>query len=99
MLVRHGSVLFLDVVPEFPGCEFVTGHGIGGVDIYIGVLTDVKGCAAACFTRSRTDLAINGATVDAATGKSCYCEKTMTGSNFVATWRTCQFGNGRLFDD
>ena len=40
-----------------------------------------------CLTKMRNGKLANGVTVDAATGKSCYCEYGQTGRNGSGSWK------------
>ena len=40
-----------------------------------------------CLTKRRNGKLANGVTVDAATGKSCYCEYGQTGRNGSGSWK------------
>eukprot|EP00795_Rhopilema_esculentum_P015293 gene15293-6507_t len=63
------------------------GDGTGGSEVNIGKVTNAAECVAKCSSRKKNGKLANGATVDAATQKRCYCEFGQTGRNSAASWR------------
>ena len=63
------------------------GDGTGGSEENIGKVTNAAECVTKCFSRKRNGKLANGATVDAATGKTCYCEYGQTGRNNAKSWK------------
>ena len=62
------------------GCKFETGHVAGVKEFEIKDAETPKQCAIKCLAKRREEYYrdINGITVDSATGKNCYCERSAT---------------------
>eukprot|EP00493_Phyllostaurus_siculus_P019218 UN19523 len=59
------------------------GDGVGGTEVKIGTFKSKVHCYAMCRSRTKNGVLANGATVDSATGKICYCEFGMKSRNSV----------------
>ena len=63
----------------------------------IGTFKSKVHCYAMCRSRTKNGVLANGATVDSATGKTCYCEFGMKSRNSVKKWTTTFITRGLLF--
>lgn len=73
-------------VTDFP-VEWSVGDGIGGSEENIGQVTNTAECLTKCYSRKRNGKLANGVTVDAKTGKSCFCEYGQKNRNKALNWR------------
>ena len=71
---------------EFP-VNWARGDGQGGSEEHIGTVTNAAECVVKCYSRKRNGKFANGATIDSATQKSCYCEYGQTGRNSASNWK------------
>ena len=72
-------------VTKYPE-HWATGDGKGGSEQRIGTVENKEECYRKCLTRKRYGQLANGATVDAATGRICYCEYGQTRRNANRNW-------------
>lgn len=64
-----------------------TGDGTGGPEENIGKVINAAECVVKCCSRRKNGKLANGATVDAATQTTCYCEYGQTGRSSATTFR------------
>ena len=57
------------------------GGGNGGTEQYVGRLSNKEECVDRCRSRSKNGVPANGATVDWATQRMCYCQFGQTSQN------------------
>ena len=76
--------------PAWVGCSWKIGDGTGGFEKMIGTFSGPKECVTKCRRYRYRGRKPNGATVDANTGKKCYCEFNMKRSNGNCSWKTCR---------
>lgn len=81
------------------GCDFVDGDGTGGGEKFIGTVSNPKECVDKCVQSRVTYPTINGVTVDSGTGRNCYCEFDMKGSNGAKSWKTCKLLGSKCVTD
>ena len=72
-----------------------TGDAIGGIEKYIGRVNNPAVCLRKCKLYTYRGKRPNGATVDVATGRKCYCEFDATGRNNAIAWKSCIFATGK----
>ena len=87
-----GYTLFI-ISAYWSGCNWKYGKGSGGHKQYIGYVTGPLQCINKCEAKTYEGVKAVGSTVDAKTGKLCYCEYNMRTSYKSKEWKTCFFFN------
>ena len=84
-------MLYFHLLASVASCRWRTGDAIGGIEKYIGRVSNPTVCLRKCKLYTSGGKRPNGVTVDVATGRKCYCEFDATGRNNAITWKSCIF--------
>ena len=85
-------------------CRWQLGDGVGPggsstepgtFNVEIGTFSGPAECLAKCNSYTNQGKIPNGATVDAATGRKCWCEFGASGIDKNYSWKTCIFEPGK----
>ncbi len=72
------------------------GDGIGGTEVRIGLVASKQDCYVICSKTMKNGQLANGATIDVATNKNCYCEFGMNKRNTNKKWTSTFIVRGLL---